>query len=86
MKKVINLLLVAAISLFFFTVQAEAYTAGSGFLCVDDNNGLGADFQAALDDVTSTINEVRLIQGTYNIANNSNDHFTIAANHSLIIS
>jgi hypothetical protein len=89
MKKNINLLLLTAISIFFFTIPAKAFVQGNGFLCVNGAPGLGTDFQAALDEISPDNkpgSNLRLIQGTYNIANNQNGHFSIEANHSLTIS
>ncbi len=89
MKKAINPLFVAVISLFLFSGQAEAYVQGNGFLCVNDGNDAGArgvDLQTALDDVSDTLNEIRLIQEIYSIANDPSGHFNITADHSLTIS
>ena len=89
MKKVINLLLLPAISLYLFTAQAHAYVQGNEFLCVNDAVDLGADFQAALDEISSNNRpdgNLRLLQDTYLISNNANGHFNIETNHSLSIS
>lgn len=89
MKKIINLLLLPAISLLLFTAQAHAYVQGNGFLCVNGIADLGADFQAALDNISPSNrpdSNLRLIQGTYTIFNNATGHFNIETNHALTIS
>jgi parallel beta-helix repeat protein len=86
MKKTFYALLVAAAFSLVFTDPSWAFdNLGGGILCVNNNADLGEDFQDALDAVTNTDNEVRLIQGTFTIQNGPNGHFIITADHSLSI-
>jgi len=84
-----SLLLLPALSMALFSVQAHAYIQGNGFLCVNDSGALGADFQAALDEISSDNrpdSNLRLIGGTFTIPSDPHGHFSIEANHSLAIS
>jgi len=67
MKKSICIVYVSALCVFLFASHSSAFITDNGFLCVNDSVDLTADFQNALDAITSDINEVRLIQGTYPI-------------------
>ena len=80
MKKFTCLFFISFICLFVFAAQASA------FLCVNDDFDPGFDFQAKLDSVTPSNNEVRLKQGTYDIVDSSTGHFNIETSHSLTIS
>ena len=75
------------ISILLFTANAGAFETENGFLCV---NGIGAnlaaDFQAALDAVTNTNDEVRLIAGTFSVPTGPASHFSLTVEHSLEIS
>ncbi|MDX1777196.1 MAG: hypothetical protein R3297_11495, partial [Desulfobulbales bacterium] len=86
MKKIIYPFFIAWILLVLFGAQASGFSVSNNVLCVNDDFDLGFDFQAALNSVDETNNEVRLISGTYNIANSSSGHFNITADHSLTIS
>jgi|GEM_PF-6180912 len=76
------------ISILLFASHISAYESGNGFLCVDGTGAanLADDFQSALDAVTSTNDEVRLISGTFSLPNDPTGHFSITVDHSLEIS
>jgi hypothetical protein len=94
MKKSTCIVLLSFLCFFLLISQSYAYIEGTGFLCVNGGTStdppltvpLNQDFQDALDAVTSTNHELRLIQGTYPIQNGSDGHFSIQRDHSLTIS
>jgi hypothetical protein len=89
MKKILYSLLSILIVFFLLSGQSSAFDQGNGFICVNDNNDLAADFQAALDEISSSNrpdSNLRLIQGTFSVPNDPNGHFNIETNHSLTIS
>ena len=85
MKRFVYPFVITCICFFLFAAQTSGYTLSNGIFCVKDTFDLGFDFQAALNTVSETNNEIRLIEGTYNIVN-STTHFNIQINHSLAIS
>jgi hypothetical protein len=86
MKKFTYLFFIAILCLSVFAAQASGFTLSNGVFCVHTDINPGSDFQAALDAVTAADNEVRLKQGTYNIADSPSGHFSIQTNHTLTIS
>ena len=91
MKKTVYSLLIGLTASLLFTDPSSAFVQGNGFICVDGsgNINLAADFQAALDEISSSNrpdSNLRLTQGTYMIPNDPTGHFNVQANHSLSIS
>jgi hypothetical protein len=70
------------------SVNVSAFVTGSEFLCVDGSGAtnLSTDFQTALDNVTSTNNEVKLTSVFYPLVDVSDTHFTFSVDHSLEVS
>ena len=76
------------ITVLLFAGRVSAYETGNGFLCVDGSGSvsLAADFQAALDAVSSAYTDVRLISGNFLMPSLPTGHFGITVGYSLTIS
>ncbi len=89
MPRSIYLFIISLVCLLLFSAPVSAFDLNGGIFCINDNRTaetLGADFQLALDNISPTDNEIRLISGTYKIAGGSTGHFQVTASHTLTIS
>lgn len=90
MQRSTYLVFINLICLLLFSTSVYAYDLSGGVFCINDSTvDLADDFQAALDEISTTYNadaDVRLIAGTYTIPDTSTGHFQVTTGHALTIS